>query len=84
MEGGKFILLKTLCTSNTGPRVLCGRAELNASSQELAFMVPEGTTQASKGGKPPTVLPCYDIYEIQWPTWHDNPKDIVVAHIPWH
>ena len=39
-------------------------------------MVPEGTVQASKGGKQLTVLYSYDAYEPhQKLAWHDNRKD---------
>lgn len=31
--------------------------------QELAFMVPENSMQASKGDRQPIALPCYDAYE---------------------
>lgn len=47
-------------------------------------MVPEGSTQACKGGKQLRILPSYDASEPQqWPAWHNSPKGVVIAHIPW-
>lgn len=46
----------------------------------LAFLVPEGAMQASKGGRPPTGLSSYDDYEPhQQPACYDNPMGKVVA-----
>ena len=33
--------------------------------QGLAFMILEGSIKAPKGGKQPTVLPGYDVYDPQ-------------------
>lgn len=50
----------------------------------LAFMVPEGNIQASKGGSHPTVQPSYDTYEPQkLSKLNDSPKGVRVAHKPW-
>ena len=73
---GKSLLLKTPCSSKTGPREPWTGTNLKASSlRGLAFMVPGSTMQASKGGRWPTVLPSCDAHEPQQQTpWHNNPS----------
>ena len=47
-------------------------------------MVPEGAMQDSKVQKKPAVSPNYAAYESQQqPAWHNSPKGVTVAHIPW-
>ena len=42
-------------------------------------MVPE-----APGGRQPTVLGSHDAYEADWlSSWHNSPKDAVVASTPW-
>lgn len=52
---GKSLLPKTPHTSERGSRGPYSEIYVNVWSP--AFMVPEDTTQASQGGKQPTVLP---------------------------
>jgi hypothetical protein len=48
----------------------------------LAFMIPGGAIQASKGWKQPVVLPSHEAREPQQcPARHDSPKGTVVARI---
>lgn len=75
-------MLKTLWTSETWPRGLWVGTALNFPS--LAFMAPEGASQACKGETQWTVLFRYGLYEPQqWPAWQDDPVGTVSAHIPW-
>lgn len=68
----------------TGSRDPWTGADLDIPSlrTRLWNMVPEGTTQASKAGRQPTVLASYDTYKTQqWPTRHNNPKGAVATWI---
>ena len=47
-------------------------------------MVPEGAASVPKGGKKSAILLRDGPYELQQqPAWYYNPKDAVVARIPW-
>lgn len=60
----KPLLLKIPHISDTGPRVLRAGTDLKASGfWGLAFMAPEGSKKASKGGKQPRLLLSYCTYE---------------------
>lgn len=49
-----------------------------------ASRVPEGTTQAARGGKQLIILPNCNAYELQQRTeWQDIPKDEIVVLIYW-
>jgi hypothetical protein len=66
-----FLLLKTLCISDTEPR----EPELDLTwilppPWGLAFMVPEGIIQSCKREKQPIDLFSYNTCESQWLTWH--------------
>lgn len=55
----KSLLLKTPCTSETGPKDPWA-TDKDAPSRKLAFIVSEGTMLASREEKQPTVPPSYD------------------------
>lgn len=54
-----------------------------APSLRNIFNGTKSSMQASKGGKQQIVLPSYDAYKPQQPICHDNPKDTIMAYIPW-
>ena len=67
---GRLVLLKTPHTIDTEP------------PWGLAFMVPEGTMQTSKGEKQLAVLPFHKTYKPQRSlVQYDNFKGAVVEHI---
>lgn len=63
-DGGQFLLLKVPCALNTEPRGSESYLTWKPLPRGLTFMVPEAARGLPRGGKPPTVLPSYDDYEL--------------------
>lgn len=61
-RGGRFLLVKIPCISDTEPKAPRAETHLNISSMSNTSMVPEGTMKASKMTQA-TILPSYDAYE---------------------
>ncbi|KAL6069021.1 hypothetical protein STEG23_032137 [Scotinomys teguina] len=80
----KSLLPKTPCTSDTGP--VAPELELTREPPPCGpvFMVTEGVTQASKGGKQRTILPSYEVCDYSY-----NQQDPITLrtqqwyHIAW-
>lgn len=76
----KSQLWNTQCSSDVGFRDQWSGTELNEYPLRLAYMVPEGIRQGSKGRRLTTLTPNYDTYkQHQWSAWYDNTEDTIMT-----
>lgn len=78
-----FVCLKPCIIFPVNVGVSVSENELKATAWKLAFIVPEGIMQVSKGKRQPTVLHSYQANEPcnQWPAWYGHHMGEVMESI---